>query len=166
MKQFIIINSLNFNILISGSEIETDNGYDLGVLVMKKTLLIVSILASLLFIGCTEKTSNNKEDLTKIGVTIYKYDDNFMSYVRRYIESSANAKATLFINDSQNNQAKQLEQVDTMIAKGVKALAINLVDPKSAITVIAKAKKANLPVIFFNKEPESEVLNSYEKVGM
>ena len=163
MKQFIIINSLNFNILISGSEIETDNGYDLGVLVMKKTLLIVSILASLLFIGCTEKTSNNKEDLTKIGVTIYKYDDNFMSYVRRYIESSANAKATLFINDSQNNQAKQLEQVDTMIAKGVKALVINLVDPKSAITVIAKAKKANLPVIFFNKEPESEVLNSYEK---
>ena len=129
MKQFIIINSLNFNILISGSEIETNNGYDLGVLVMKKTLLIVSILASLLFIGCTEKTSNNKEDLTKIGVTIYKYDDNFMSYVRRYIESSANAKATLFINDSQNNQAKQLEQVDTMIAKGVKALAINLVDP-------------------------------------
>ena len=99
MKQFIIINSLNFNILISGSEIETDNGYDLGVLVMKKTLLIVSILASLLFIGCTEKTSNNKEDLTKIGVTIYKYDDNFMSYVRRYIESSANAKATLFIQD-------------------------------------------------------------------
>ena len=96
---------------------------------MKKTLLIVSILASVLFIGCTEKTSNNKEDLTKIGVTIYKYDDNFMSYVRRYIESSANAKATLFINDSQNNQAKQLEQVDTMIAKGVKALAINLVDP-------------------------------------
>ena len=53
MKQFIIINSLNFNILISGSEIETDNGYDLGVLVMKKTLLIVSILASLLSVSYT-----------------------------------------------------------------------------------------------------------------
>ncbi|MGD1700815.1 galactose/glucose ABC transporter substrate-binding protein MglB [Dapis sp. BLCC M229] len=130
---------------------------------MRKSLLIVSILISLLFTGCRETSSNNKEDLTKIGVTIYKYDDNFMSYVRRYIESSANAKATLFMNDSQNNQAKQLEQVDTMIAKGVKALAINLVDPKSATTVIAKARKANLPVIFFNKEPESEVLNSYEK---
>ena len=144
-------------------KIDNNSNYNLGIFVMKKSLFIASILASLLFIGCTANTSNNKGNLIKIGVTIYKYDDNFMSYVRRYIESSANAKARLFINDSQNNQAKQLEQIDTMIAKGVKALAINLVDPKSAITVIAKAKKANLPVIFFNKEPELEVLNSYEK---
>ncbi len=130
---------------------------------MKKNLFMVSMLTFLLFTGCSENSRNNNQDLTKIGVAIYKYDDNFMSYVRRHIESSANEKATLFINDSQNDQAKQLEQVDTMIAKKVKSLAINLVDPHAAVTIIAKAKKENLPVIFFNKEPEYEVLNSYDK---
>lgn len=129
---------------------------------MRKNPLIASILISLLFTGCQATTNVNK-DLTKIGVTIYKNDDNFMSYVRRHIESYAKGKVTLFMNDSQNDQAKQLEQVDTMIARGVKALAVNLVDPKSSVTVISKAKKANLPVIFFNKDPGAGVLNSYDK---
>lgn len=99
----------------------------------------------------------------KIGVTIYKFDDNFMSFVRRAIEKSASGKAELILNDSQNNQATQNEQVDMMISKGVKALAINLVDPQAAPAIVTKAKAANLPVVFFNKEPNADVLKSYEK---
>lgn len=100
---------------------------------------------------------------SSIGVTIYKFDDNFMSFVRRAIETAATDKADLILNDSQNDQAKQNEQVDLMISKGVKALAINLVDPQAAPTVIDKAKAENLPVIFFNKEPNADVLKSYDK---
>jgi methyl-galactoside transport system substrate-binding protein len=98
-----------------------------------------------------------------IGVTIYKYDDNFMSFVRRAVETSVGDKAELIMNDSQNNQSTQNEQVDMMISKGVKALAINLVDPQAASTIISKAKAANIPVIFFNKEPDATVLASYDK---
>lgn len=98
----------------------------------------------------------------KIGVTIYKYDDNFMSFVRRAIEKN-NGKAELLMNDSQNDQGKQNEQVDTLISKGVKSLAINLVNPQGAATIIAKAKQANIPVIFFNKEPSEADLKSYDK---
>lgn len=98
-----------------------------------------------------------------IGVTIYKYDDNFMSFVRRAVQTSAEGKAEIIMNDSQNNQATQNEQVDIMISKGAKALAINLVDPQAAPTIIEKAKAANLPVIFFNKEPDANVLKSYDK---
>ena len=108
-------------------------------------------------------TSANGDKKIKIGATIYKYDDNFMSYVRRALDKNADGKAELIINDSQNDQSKQLEQVDTMIAKGVNVLAINLVDPKAAPSVIEKAKKADLPVIFFNKEPEEDAMKSYEK---
>lgn len=102
-------------------------------------------------------------ELPKIGVTIYKYDDNFMSFVRRAVEKNAEGKAELLMNDSQNNQSTQNEQVDMMISKGVKALAINLVDPQAAPTIVSKAKAANLPVIFFNKEPDASVLASYDK---
>lgn len=141
----------------------------------KKSLASLLIIATMVLGGCGQQASQGggttaggtggapSGKLPKIGATIYKYDDNFMSYVRRAIESAAKDKAELSINDSQNDQAKQLEQVDTLISKGVKSLAINLVDPKAAPTVIDKAKKANLPVVFFNKEPEASVLKSYDK---
>lgn len=134
---------------------------------MNKKVLLLTITAalSLTLAGCSSTKSETNKDsgLPKVGVTIYKYDDNFMSYVRRSIDTGANGKATLSMNDSQNDQSKQNEQVDTLISKGVKSLAINLVDPKAAPTIIDKAKKANLPVVFFNKEPEAAALKSYDK---
>lgn len=134
-------------------------------------ILSVTIAAALLFAGCSDSTSGTKDaekadkgsELTAVGATIYKYDDNFMSYVRRAMESSAEGKINLMLNDSQNDQSKQIEQVDTLIAKGAKSLAINLVDPKAATTVIDKAKAKDIPVIFFNKEPDAKVLKSYDK---
>ncbi|MGH4141179.1 galactose ABC transporter substrate-binding protein [Clostridium sp.] len=104
-----------------------------------------------------------KGELPKVGATIYKYDDEFMSYIRNSMENDAYGRIALNMNDSQNDQNTQLQQVDTMISKGVRALAINLVDPRAAKDVIVKAKAANLPVIFFNKEPGTQVLNSYDK---
>ena len=45
----------------------------------------------------------------------------------------------------------------------MKALAINLVDPAAAGTVIEKARGQNIPVVFFNKEPSRKALDSYDK---
>ncbi|RKD22169.1 methyl-galactoside transport system substrate-binding protein [Caminicella sporogenes DSM 14501] len=129
-------------------------------------LLAFSLIFSLAACGSKTGTGNegaNKAELPKIGVTIYKFDDNFMSFVRRAIENEAKGKAELILNDSQNNQATQNEQVDMMISKGVKALAINLVDPQAAPTIISKAKQENIPIIFFNKEPSEEAMKSYDK---
>lgn len=136
---------------------------------MKKNRLLATILTSLLLVsvvGCNKPSGDSgtkDSSLPSIGATIYKYDDNFMSYVRRTIENECKDKATIIMNDSQNDQSKQIEQIDTMLAKGVKVLAINLVDPKAAPTVIEKAKAANVPVIFFNKEPEASALKTYDK---
>nr|VUD32751.1 galactose ABC transporter substrate-binding protein [Raoultella sp. NCTC 9187] len=69
----------------------------------------------------------------------------------------------LLMNDSQNDQSKQNDQIDVLLAKGVKALAINLVDPAAAGTVIDKARGQNVPVVFFNKEPSRKALDSYDK---
>lgn len=101
----------------------------------------------------------------KVGVTIYKFDDNFMSLMRKALENEASTKksAQLLMNDSQNNQSAQNDQVDGLIAKGVKVLAINLVDPAAAPTIIGKAKAAGLPVVFFNKDPGEAVLKTYDK---
>lgn len=104
-------------------------------------------------------------DAPKVGVTIYKYDDNFMSLMRKSLEAEAaeHKTAKLLMNDSQNNQSEQNNQVDVMIAKGVKVLAINLVDPAAAPTIIEKARAEDIPVIFFNKDPGEAAIASYDK---
>jgi methyl-galactoside transport system substrate-binding protein len=135
---------------------------------VKKVLAVLLILTLVLSLAACAKTAAPaaapvEQGNPKVGVTIYKFDDNFMSFVRRSIEKGAEGKAELTLNDSQNNQATQNEQVDMMISKGMKALAINLVDPQAASTIIAKAKAADLPVVFFNKEPSADALKSYDK---
>ncbi len=108
------------------------------------------------------KESGSDEEMPFVGGTIYRYDDNFMSFVRRSLESEAEGKVKLELVDSQNDQGKQNEQVDNFISKEPKALVINLVSPQAAATVIDKAKVDNIPVVFFNKEPSVEDLDSYE----
>lgn len=87
----------------------------------KKVLTLSAVMASMLF-GAAAHAAD-----TRIGVTIYKYDDNFMSVVRKAIEKDAKAApdVQLLMNDSQNDQSKQNDQIDVLLAKGVKALAIN-----------------------------------------
>ena len=123
----------------------------------KKVLTLSAVMVSMLF-GAAAHAAD-----TRIGVTIYKYDDNFMSVVRKAIEKDAKSApdVQLLMNDSQNDQSKQNDQIDVLLAKGVKALAINLVDP--AGTVIEKARGQNVPIVFFNKEPSRKALDSYDK---
>ncbi len=125
----------------------------------KKSFTLTALAAGLLFSIAAQAAD------TRIGVTIYKYDDNFMSVVRKAIEKDAKESkgVQLLMNDSQNDQSKQNDQVDVLIAKGVKALAINLVDPAAAPVIIDKARGNNIPVVFYNKEPSRKDLDSYDK---
>lgn len=130
----------------------------------KRGVLALGLSAMMLLsmVGCSSSGGGSSE-LPKIGATVYKADDNFISAVRRELESNAKDVAELTVDDSQNDQAKQLDQIDTMITKGAKVLAINLVDPKAATSVIEKAEAADLPVVFFNKEPDADALAGYDK---
>lgn len=66
--------------------------------------------------------------------------------------------------DSQNSQAFQNDRVDMFITKGVDALAINPVDRAAAGVIIQKAKQANIPVVFFNREPFEDDMAMWDKV--
>ncbi|MXP66631.1 galactose/glucose ABC transporter substrate-binding protein MglB [Pantoea sp. Nvir] len=126
----------------------------------KKVFAFIIFLVTSMVFGATTYAAD-----TRIGVAIYKYDDNFMSMVRKDIEKEAKkiGGIQLLMNDSQNDQSKQNDQIDVLIAKGVKSLAINLVDPAAAAVVIDKARSNDIPIVFFNKEPSMKVLNSYDK---
>ncbi len=101
--------------------------------------------------------------LPGIGVSISQYDDGFLTFVRSHMNRAAEGRAELSLMDSCGSQSKQLAQIDAMIGRGVQALAVNLVSADEAAQVIEKASAAALPVVFFETEPASEVLASYEQ---
>ncbi len=96
----------------------------------------------------------------KIGVLVWKFSDAYGSTVRqamtKYAEELGKAKGItveLDMQDANDNQTTQNDQCDTLLAKGIDLLVINLATDGAAQALVDKAKAKNVPVLFYNKEP-------------
>lgn len=99
------------------------------------------------------------------GACIYRFDDTFMKGVRRsMVLEMKKLGGELEVVDSQNQQSVQDGQVSALINKGVKVLIVNPVDRTMAASAVEKARAVGLPIVFINREPSAEVLESYDKV--
>ena len=87
-----------------------------------------------------------------------------MTSVRDNIAKAAEGKAKVDIVDSQNSQPVQNDKIDLFITKKVDALIVNPVGRTAAGTIIEKAKAANIPVVFINREPLPEDMQKWDKV--
>ncbi len=138
---------------------------------MKKKFLAL-LMASVMMLGLAAcgGTDNAEKDadaasaeLPKVGVLIYKYDDTYISTVRNALTKALDGKAVIEMQDGKNDQATQNDQLDVMIEKGVDVLCVNMVDAKAASGVVEKASAAGIPTIFFNREPDSDTIKTYDK---
>ena len=131
----------------------------------KAALLATFAVGAIAVSGCGGGSgSSGGGDLPQIGMAIYKFDDTFMSGVRARIEADAKGKAKVDIVDSQNSQPTQNEKIDLFINKKYKAIGVNVVDRPAAGVIIDKAKAANIPLVFMNREPTPEDMKKWDKV--
>jgi methyl-galactoside transport system substrate-binding protein len=124
-------------------------------------LLAGALLGSVLT-GCSNSADGG--DLPHIGVAIYRFEDTFMTRVGNSIKSNAEGKANVEIVDSQNSQLTQNDKVDLFIKEKKHALLINPVDRTGAGIIIDKAKTADIPVVFLNREPLADDMKKWNKV--
>jgi methyl-galactoside transport system substrate-binding protein len=103
--------------------------------------------------------------LPTFGVLIYKYDDTYISTVRNALAEALEGKAEFQMQDGKGDQAAQNDQLDVMIEKKVDLLIVNMVDARAAEGLLAKVKAAGIPVIFFNREPDLNVLKTFDKAA-
>jgi len=105
-----------------------------------------------------------------VHVFYYTYSDTYISTVRSALDKAlSNAGISYQDHDSNNNQTTQTEQVQTAITKGAKLLVVNIVTTGSddaASGIVALAKDAGIPVIFFNREVSDSVVKSYDKCAL
>ena len=122
---------------------------------MKKSAMLLIALA-------VASTGAFAQAKPKIGVTIYKFDDTFMSYVRGKIEAEAKAAGvTISVQDGQGDQSKVNDIQDLFLTQGYNALALNMVEPTAANVVIQKVSAKKVPVVFFNREPDAADMAKY-----
>ncbi len=130
---------------------------------MKKALFV--LLAILLVLPTLAACGARKA--ADVHVFYYTYSDPYISTVRSSLDGFLRSENVSFQDyDSNNSQTTQTEQVQTAITKGAKLLVVNVVTTGSddaASGIVALAKKADIPVVFFNREVSDEVVNSYEK---
>ncbi|MFZ5750909.1 MAG: substrate-binding domain-containing protein [Pseudomonadota bacterium] len=89
-----------------------------------------------------------------VGVTMARFDDNFLTVLRNGIQSYADANGIgVQIEDAQNDVAKQLDQINNFIASGVDAIVVNPVDTSATQAMTDAAAAANVPLVFVNRQP-------------
>ncbi|MEA5015312.1 MAG: galactose ABC transporter substrate-binding protein [Candidatus Limiplasma sp.] len=128
---------------------------------MKKLLALV--LVAIMALGMVQLAV--AEEPIKVGVCIYKYDDNFMTLYRTELENYLKEKGCeVTVVDGKGDQNEQTNQVNAFIAEGVDVLIVNLVQSTSAAAVTALAQAADIPVVYINREPSAEDMQQWEKI--
>ena len=133
-----------------------------------KACLALIFVMMFVFVGCSSTASSATPDaLPKLGMTVYSYANTYTSYIRKGIQNyiEQNGLAEIQVADAENDAAKQIEQIDAFIAQGVDGLIVMPVDTTSAVTMVEKARAADIPLVFVNKSPAADVLNSWEKTA-
>ena len=91
----------------------------------------------------------------KIGVSMDKFDDNFLTVLRNSMAEYAKTVpgVTLQIEDAKDDVSKQLSQVQNFIANGVNAIIVNPVDTSATAAITKAAADAGVPLVYVNREP-------------
>ena len=130
-----------------------------------------ALLAALLCLAACAPQGNGGEGTLRIGVAVYKGTDTYINNMTQAMEAAAQAwseesgeRVQVTVSDAQESQNTQNEQIDRFLSLGYDVLCVNLVDRTDAARIIGKAREADVPVVFFNREPVQEDLESWEKV--
>ncbi|MGM9640948.1 MAG: galactose ABC transporter substrate-binding protein [Faecousia sp.] len=136
---------------------------------MKKALaLVLALVLVLALAACAKGNTNSKGDAAgkKVGICIYKFDDNFMTTYRNALESDLKAKGyEVSVVDGKNDQATQTEQINTFISQKYDILIINPVMTSAADGIVEQVKAAGIPAVIINREPTAEVMNMWDKIA-
>src|ERR1700722_9957472 len=91
----------------------------------------------------------------KIGVSMAKFDDNFLTVLRNGMSDYAKTQngVSLQIEDAKDDVSKQLSQMQNFIANNVEAIIGNPVDTSATAAMPKPPADAGVPLVYVNREP-------------
>ena len=126
---------------------------------MKVTRRIALTLgaAALLATGCSGTGASGGSGIT-IGLAVSTLNNPFFVELQQGAQEMANQLgAKLTVVDAQNDATNQVNQVQTLVTQGVKAIILNPVDSKQSAPAAKAAETANIPLISVYRSVEGKV---------
>ena len=134
---------------------------------MKKVyvpLIVALCLLTTTITGCGRQNVSKSESKIKIGVTVYDQYDTFLTQLLEHFLTFQSADTEIVVYNAGQSQQTQDSQVKKMIEDGVDVICVNLVDRTDPTAVIDSARKADVPVIFFNRELVEGDIGRWDKL--
>ena len=135
-----------------------------------KKLFFILFLCVILT-SCQNTHKEEQKASIRIGISLYRGDDTFINNICSVVEEKAKEyerengiKVILDIQDAKGNQNTQNNQVERFISLGCDVLCINPVDRMDASVIIDRAMTAEVPVVFFNRQPVEEDMNRWDRL--
>ena len=128
---------------------------------MKRNRMLFLLLAAVLVFMLS--ACNETDEPPKIGLCLRQGIETNEGY-QAVKEQLTNAGYQLMITDAKNDQSKQNSQISQLIGEKCNLLIVEPVQAAVAGEIVGQAKEAGVPVLFINREPSREVLESWEKV--
>ena len=134
---------------------------------MKKVyvpLIVALCLLTMTITGCGRQNVSKSESKIKIGVTVYDQYDTFLTQLLEHFLTFQSTDTEIVVYNAGQSQQTQNSQVKKMIEDGVDVICVNLVDRTDPTAVIDSARKADVPVIFFNRELVEGDIGRWDKL--
>ena len=95
----------------------------------------------------------------RIGVSIARVDDNFMTYVRTGLEAAAKHQdVQIQFEDAQGDVVRQLNQVEGFLNQKVDAVIVLPVDTAATANITRATVAAKTPLVYVNRHPDERTL--------
>lgn len=132
-------------------------------------IIIIAISMAYITFNKNDKETAEKKTI-RIGVSLYRFNDTFISSIKKemenyvkYYEKGNGIKLSMEIVDAGGSQFTQNKQVDRFISLNYDVMCINPVERTYASVIIDKALAADIPVVFFNREPVEDDMKRSDK---
>lgn len=129
------------------------------------TLVMFSLFATVL----SHMKKEQGPPTLRIGVAMYSQEDTFIRSLVQNLEQMAQQRESqegirinINVVDGKSSQLIQNEQIEHLITLDYDILCVNIVDRTAASTLIDQARRAEIPIIFFNRQPVMEDLMRWE----
>ncbi|MCQ2994320.1 sugar ABC transporter substrate-binding protein [Pseudomonas quasicaspiana] len=95
----------------------------------------------------------------RIGVSIARVDDNFMTYVRNGLDEAAKKeKVQIQFEDAQGDVVRQLNQVQGFLNQKMDAIIVLPVDTSATANITRATVEAKVPLVYVNRHPDERNL--------
>lgn len=104
-----------------------------------------------------QQKSNGADEKKVIGISLfYRRDEYYKDIEASFLYEGEKAGFELLIQDADTDPAKQTQQIEDFVQKGVDAIALSCCDPAGLVPAIETAVDAGIPVFTYDGPSESD----------